>query len=74
MERFQWNYPSEGLKAARTMHQAFPKTADYACAIEGPQQYDRLPVSDKIVMWACVIGGVAVAVMAVFNWLPGGAA
>ena len=57
---------------SRTLNEAFPGTADYACAIEGPQQYDRLPVSDKIVMWACAVGGVAVAVMAVFNWLPGG--
>jgi len=58
---------------SRTLNEAFRNTADYACAIEGPSQYDRLPVSDKIVMWACAIGGLAVAVMAIVGWLPGGA-
>ena len=53
----------------RTLNEAFPKTADYANAIEGPHQYDRLPSADRIILKVCAVGFVAVAVMALIGWI-----
>ena len=48
-------------KFPRTMNEAFPNTADYACSVEAP--YHR---SDKIVIVAsvvCLFGLVAIGVL-----------
>ena len=58
----------------RTLNEAFRHTADYACAIEGPHQYDRLPSADRFILKVCAVGFVAVVAMALIGWLPGGAA
>ena len=58
----------------RSLMEAFPGADDYASAIEGPHQYDRLPSADRIILKVCAVGFVAVAVMALIGWLPGGAA
>ena len=38
----------------RTLNEAFPRTVEYACAVERPS--DR---ADRIVMWGCGIAAIA---------------
>jgi hypothetical protein len=43
---------------------AFPKTCDYACAVERPREFDW---QDRLVMWACAVCFVLVAVIVVLT-------
>jgi hypothetical protein len=36
----------------RTLNEAFPHTADYACAVERPREIDW---QDRVVLWACIV-------------------
>lgn len=70
MQKFNWNRPSEGLRHARTLQEAF---GPYA---HGSQLFERsepMPRADKIVVAVGVIALVAVGIMAAAGWLPGGA-
>lgn len=58
----------------RSLMEAFPGTAEYANAIEGPHQYDRLPTADRIVLMVCAVVFVLVVLFGLVGWLPGGAA
>jgi hypothetical protein len=54
-------------KFPRTLDEAFPKTAEYGCAIERPHRY--FEQQDRIVMWACVVGAAAVVLFSLVGWL-----
>lgn len=41
---------------------AFPKTCEYACAVQRP--YDR---EDRVVMWACLAAVAAIVLVMVFT-------
>jgi hypothetical protein len=57
----------------RSLNEAFPNTAEYANAFED-HIHIGVPHADRVVVIACLIAGVAVAVLAVLRALPGGAA
>lgn len=42
------------ISACRTLNEAFPRTADYACAVERPADKE-----DRIVLWGCAFAAVA---------------
>ena len=65
MNRFNWNYPSQGMKTARTLEQAF---GPYARGpVSEPDQ--PMPVADKIVVAASALAAVAIVIMAMLGWL-----
>jgi hypothetical protein len=70
MKRFDpitYRYP-------RSVNEAFPNTPEYASAFEDHVDIDAGPNPDRVVMIACLIAAVAVAVLAVLRALPGGGA
>jgi hypothetical protein len=58
-------------KYPRTLQEAF---GPYASGSQLHTEYDPMPREDKIVVIACAIAAAVLVVMAVFGWLPGGAA
>ena len=55
----------------RSLNEAFPNTVDYADPFEGHININAGPNPDRVVVIACVIAAVAVAVLAVLRALPG---
>ena len=65
MTRFNWSYPSEGTKCARTLEQAF---GPYARGpVHEPDQ--PMPTADKIVVVAGIITAAVLIVFALIGWL-----
>lgn len=53
-------------KYPRTMNEAFPRTVEYANAVERHTPYGW---DDKLVIWAGVIGFGLVGLMAMVGWI-----
>ena len=51
-------------KYPRTMAEAFPRGAEYGCAIERP-----MDSGDKLVMWACLLATVGMGVLFVLEYV-----
>jgi hypothetical protein len=54
-------------RSPRSLGEAFPGTVEYGAAIERP--HEAFQQQERIVMWACVAGVVALVLMAAWGWL-----